>query len=184
MLSYWKRPPWQIVGTVCKRADTVLAQVKTSLLWSSSALSWCYTCEHHRTKKWHDCSSDYVKGKYGTRKFWLFIWPRFTDHQDLTRKMWRLFFSKFCDTFPLFSSQVIHQQSQSVALSRFLRFPPELSSSTLRHDRASDTTSATYQNSFSYLKVPEKRGKPISCWCNHTPFDCHNFGACFYLDMT
>ena len=45
-------------------------------------------------------------------------------------------------------------------------------------------TSATYQNSFSYLKVPEKRGKPISCWCNHTPFDCHNFGACFYLDMT
>ena len=31
--------------------DTVVAQVKTSSLWSSSALSWCYTCEHQNEKK-------------------------------------------------------------------------------------------------------------------------------------
>ena len=34
-----------------QRADTVVTQVKTSLLWSSSALSWCYTCEHQNEKK-------------------------------------------------------------------------------------------------------------------------------------
>ena len=186
--SYWKRPPGQIVGTVCRGADTVVAQVKTSLLWSSSALSWCYTCEHQNEKKdgmtviltkWKE---NMVHGSFGrsydphlliTR-----IWQERSEVYFLANSVTRFHCSAvkwYTSCLNLWLCLDFSGFHQNCPPRRFVTI--ELLIPAVQPTRTAFLT-------LRYQKSEESQYNTMSCWCNHTPFDCHNFGACFYLDMT
>ena len=185
VLSYWKRPPWQIVGTVCR------GQTLWSLRWKHLCCDLHQLClgailVNIRTKKrWHDCYSDYVNMVHGSfgrsydpHLLIIIIWQERSEVYFLANSVTRFHCSAvkwYTSCLNLWLCLDFSGFHQNCPPRRFVTI--ELLIPAVQPTRTAFLT-------LRYQKSVESQYQTMSCWCNHTPFDCHNFGACFYLDMT